>query len=91
MLVRALPSRGASFRRPRSTGPAISLTTPVSPQAPGVPLLVGSGVTAVADIRSALVSTADDINSATLPGFDSTIGNGLLDVEEAVTGTQSAP
>lgn len=54
-------------------------------------LLIGSGVTTVAGIRTALESTADDINSATLPGFDNVIGNGLLDVEEAVTGTSSAP
>jgi subtilisin family serine protease len=54
-------------------------------------LLIGKGVTAVADIRAALLTKADDINSATLPGFDNEIGNGLLDVEESVTNTSSAP
>jgi hypothetical protein len=48
-------------------------------------------VTAVADIRTALLSKADDINSATSPGFDNEIGNGLLDVEESVTNSSSAP
>jgi subtilisin family serine protease len=54
-------------------------------------LLIGKGVTAVADIRTALLSKADDINSATSPGFDNEIGNGLLDVEESVTNSSSAP
>jgi len=54
-------------------------------------LLIGSGVTTVSAIRAALEGTADDINSASLPGPDNEIGNGLLDVEEAVTGSSSAP
>jgi len=54
-------------------------------------LLYAAGVTSVSAIRAALESTADDINSATLPGKDNAIGNGLLDVEEAVTGSSSAP
>jgi subtilisin len=70
----------------------ISGTSMATPHVAGaVALLIGSGVTAVADIRAALISTADDINSATLPGLDNVIGNGLLDVEQAVTGNQSAP
>ena len=40
MLVRVLPARGASLRRLRPASPAITLASPVSPQAPGVPLLV---------------------------------------------------
>ncbi len=70
----------------------ISGTSMASPHVAGaVSLLIQAGVTAVADVRTALESTADDINSGSLPGFDIVIGNGLLDVEEAVTGFASAP
>lgn len=69
----------------------ISGTSMASPHVAGAAaLLVGPGVS-VSAIRAALESTADDINSASLPGADIVIGNGLLDVEEAVTGTQTLP
>ena len=64
-------------------------TSMATPHVSGaVALLIASGVTDVDDIRAALTSTADDINGG---GVDNVIGNGLLDVEEAVTGTSSAP
>ena len=47
-------------------------------------LLIANGNSAAAT-RTKLESTADDINGATLPGPDVQIGNGLLDVDEAIT------
>ena len=70
----------------------ISGTSMATPHVAGAAaLLISSGVTSVSAIRARLESTADDVNSASLPGPDPAIGNGLLDVEEAVTGIQTLP
>jgi len=70
----------------------ISGTSMASPHVAGAAaLLIANGTTTVAGVRSALESTADDINAATQPGPDNTIGNGLLDAQQAVTGIESIP
>ena len=43
------------------------------------------------EARAALEATADDVNAGTLPGQDDALGHGLLDAEEATTGTQTLP
>ncbi len=43
------------------------------------------------EVRTALEATADDVNAATLPGLDDELGHGLVDAEEAATGTQTLP
>ena len=48
----------------------------------------GNGVISPGELRSGLASTADDLGPV---GPDNVFGHGLVDAEEAATGTQTNP
>jgi len=66
-----------------ATWSGTSMATPHVAGAAAV--LIAGGTTDPAAVRSKLTTTADDVNAASLPGKDDAIGDGLLDVDEALT------
>lgn len=69
---------------------SLSGTSMASPHVAGAAaLVIGSGrASGNAAVRAVLEQTADDLGA---PGLDSLYGHGLVDAEQAVTGTQTAP
>jgi subtilisin family serine protease len=83
---------GVSIRSTWNNGDynTISGTSMAAPHVAGAAALIRSahpGWT-VAQIRSSLTTTADDLGTA---GFDYFFGHGLVDAEESVTGIQTNP
>ena len=67
----------------------LSGTSMASPHVAGaVALVIASGVSGVDNVRTVLRQTADDLGAA---GKDNLYGDGLVDAEQAVTGTQTNP
>jgi len=64
-------------------------TSMASPHVAGVAaLVIASGVSSAADVRSRLDTTADDLGAA---GFDNLYGNGIVDAVEAAGGAPPPP
>jgi subtilisin family serine protease len=67
----------------------LSGTSMAAPHVTGtVALVIAAGITGVDNVRSQLQTTADDLGDT---GKDALYGYGLVDAEEAATGTQTSP